>query len=123
MDIELQADPSLPAAELRRFVEHRVEYALGGLHDRVAGVRIHVGPALDSRDGGQRLYRARVCLSGRTAAVFTDSAANFYMAIHRAVDRAAGMATSGLFRSRPETVDGTYPVMQRIALDTPGRAA
>ncbi len=120
MNIELRIYPEAQAAQLRRFVEHRIEHALGGLRDQTECVQVDIGAA---RDAGRRGCRVRIEMPGQTDVVVEDSAANVYVAIHRALDRAAWMAESRLVWSRLDARVVGLPGARRVAAVAADRAA
>ena len=120
MKIELRIYPEDQAAELRRFVEHRVDMAFSGLQDEVECLWVDVGAA---HEAGHQGCRVQAEMPGQTDVVAEDTAANVYVAIHRAIDRAGWMAESKLAWSLLDAKTAGFPYAGTAAPGASERAA
>lgn len=110
MQIEIQALYFSIAPEQIRFVERRVNFALGSHADRISRVEVWLSDILAADYDSDKRCRLQVELEERTIVISESIDSDLNVAIHRAADQASWKVPRCLRRqARPANVGLSSP--------------
>jgi ribosomal subunit interface protein len=105
MKIEVRSRPFPITAGLRGRIQRRSAFALDRFADRVSRVTVRLTDANGPRGGEDKTCAVEVVLRGAGAVRVSDTAADVYVAIDRALHRAAQSIARVVDRERRELID------------------
>ncbi len=130
MNIEIQANSIPTNKDVHHFVRCRAYHALNGLRDQIGLVSVFVDNANESIDGKQVRCLVLIRTNALPDVAVEHSAANLYIAIHRAVNDAGwalanslGRQQSDLLHQQIGIIDGKHSASNMYDYIEPDRAA
>ena len=109
--------------DLRRFVEHRVDFALSTRADHIDSVLVHLADIGTPDDPGDKSCLVHVRLHGLADVCVENTDANLNLAVHRAVDRAGWTAARKILRQHRTVIASLFGEPLPGGLREPERAA
>ena len=100
MQIDIQARRFSPTRSLRRYTDRRIRFALTRFEDHILRISMWVADVNGPKGGRDKHCRLQVVLTGNTNIIIEDTQANLYVAINRAIERAAHSLVRKLGRQR-----------------------
>ena len=120
MKIEIQGKGVEIDKSVRRFVSHRVDFALSLRADYIDSVLVLLADTGTPDDLGETSCLVQVKLHGITDILVENTDANLYVAVHRAVDRAGWTVSRAVMRQRRQAIASLlgepYPAERRVAV-------
>jgi len=123
MNVELKIDLTARGDELRRFIENRVEFALGLYADWIEEVAVQAGTVVAPEADRDQGCRVQVRLTGQEPVIVESHEANLFIAIHRAIDQAGWKVACSVTSTPPPSAQTANRGRQRFDAPALGRAA
>ena len=103
MRIEIRTGKFALTDALREHIEHRVQFALSWADQHLQKISLNLNDINGPKGGADKLCRIQIPVAGGKTVVVEEVQADLYIAIDRAIERAARALTRKLQRSREYT--------------------
>ncbi|HWS26504.1 MAG TPA: HPF/RaiA family ribosome-associated protein [Xanthomonadales bacterium] len=126
MEITVHARGFALTTAIETHLQRQLRFALDHLDDRVRRVFVRLSDINGRRGGIDKRCQVQVKLAGSSDVVIEDVQMDLYLAVSRAVERAAGAVTRRLGRVRQmqrARIPGTPAITSREILRLPSRDA
>lgn len=111
MKIEIQALHFRLTDALRQHTERRVRFALTCGSDRIQKIIMRLSDINGPRGGADKRCKVHVVLAGLPDVIVEDTEPNLYVAINRAVERAAGTLMRKIHRNHTRLKHSNQPIL------------